>query len=239
MPTLKLLKSYKPLFIKRPKTRYQLITGGRGSAKSFHVSAFLLNLTYEPGHVILFTRWTLTSAHISIIPEYLEKIDLLNLEADFEITKTEIINKESGSRIVFRGIKTSQGTATANLKSIQGVTTWILDEAEEMHDEEAFDRIDLSIRHKTLPNRVICVMNPSNREHMLYKKFVEPQRSDTSYIHTTYLDNKHNLSESFLAAATLTKEVNEPRFRHIFMGCDLLSFFDLMTFEHSILSWTG
>jgi len=215
---MKLLKPYRPLFKKKPDTRYHFITGGRGSAKSFHVSAFLLNLTYEAGHVILFTRWTLVSAHISIIPEYLEKIDLLNLEADFEITKTEIVNKHSGSRIVFRGIKTSQGTATANLKSIQGVTTWVIDESEEFFDEDAFDRIDLSIRHKTLPNRVIMIMNPSNREHMLYSKFVEPKRADTTYIHTTYLDNAHNLSPSFLEQAERMKATNIVRYNHIFLG---------------------
>jgi len=213
-----LIKKYQPLFVNPPSTRYFFITGGRGSAKSFHVSTFLLNLTYEPGHVILFTRWTLTSAHISIIPEYLEKIDLLNLHADFEVSKTEIINKASGSRIVFRGIKTSQGTATANLKSIQGVTTWVLDEAEEMHDEEAVDRIDLSIRHKTLPNRVIMVMNPSAKTHMLYEKYVKVKRSDTTYIHTSYLDNKQNLSKSFLEQAERTKRLNPPRYKHIFLG---------------------
>jgi len=215
---MELISQYRPLFVEKPKTRYTFITGGRGSAKSFHVSTFLLNLTYQPGHVILFTRWTLTSAHISIIPEYLEKIDLLNLENDFEIKQTEIVNKASGSRIVFRGIKTSQGTATANLKSIQGVTTWVLDEAEEMHDEDAFDRIDLSIRHKSLPNRVIMVMNPSNREHMLFKKFAETKRADTTYIHTTYLDNAKNLSKSFIEQAERTKETNLLRYNHIFLG---------------------
>lgn len=215
---MNLLSSFKGLFNQPPSTRYFFLTGGRGSAKSFHVSTFLLNLTYEPGHVILFTRWTLVSAHISIIPEYLEKIDLLGLEDDFTITQQEIINKTSGSRIVFRGIKTSQGTATANLKSIQGVTTWVLDEAEEMHDEEAFDRIDLSIRHKDLPNRVIMVMNPSHRDHMLYKKFFDPKRDDTTYIHTTYKHNAHNLSESFIEAAERTKRTNYLRYEHIFLG---------------------
>lgn len=215
---MKLLKPYRPLFKKKPDTRYFLVTGSRGSAKSFHVAAFLLNLTYEPGHVILFTRWTLVSAHISIIPEYLEKIDLLNAEADFEVTKTEIVNKTSGSRIVFRGIKTSQGTATANLKSIQGVTTFVVDEMEELHDEDAFDRIDLSIRHKTLPNRVIMVMNPTSKHHMIYDKFVAQKRADTTYIHTTYLDNRHNLSQSFIDQAERAKRENLPRYQHLFLG---------------------
>src|SRR6056297_1168744 len=158
---MKILKKYQPLFHKNNKQRYYLITGGRGSAKSFHVSLFLVNLTYNTGHVILFTRWTMTSAHISIMPEFLEKIEMLNAEKDFKISQKEIINIRTGSRIIFRGIKTSQGTATANLKSIQGVTTWVLDEAEELVDENIFDKIDFSIRHPELTNRVVLILNPT------------------------------------------------------------------------------
>ena len=104
---MELISNYKPLFINPPPTRYFLVTGGRGSAKSFHVSTMLLNLTYEAGHIILFTRWTMTSAHISIIPEFLEKIERLNKFDDFIINQTEIVNKRTGSKIIFRGIKTS------------------------------------------------------------------------------------------------------------------------------------
>jgi phage terminase large subunit len=140
---MQILSNYKDLFRIEPLTRYHLVTGGRGSGKSFSISLFLLNLTYESGHVILFTRWTMVSAFISIIPEFIEKIELLNKEEDFEITQNEIVNKLTGSKILFKGIKTSQGTATASLKSISGVTTFLLDEAEELVDETVFDRIDL------------------------------------------------------------------------------------------------
>jgi hypothetical protein len=218
MESIKLLDKYQPLFYEEPKNRYFLITGGRGSGKSWTLSLFLLNLTYEEGHVILFTRWTLTSAFISIIPEFIDKIDLMNKAEDFEITQSEIINKATGSKILFRGIKTSQGTATANLKSIAGVTTFILDEAEELIDEDVFDRIDLSIRAVNKPNRVILVMNPSYKSHWIYSRFVKNPRNDTSYIHTTYLDNQNNLSPSFVAQAERTRTENLHRYNHLFLG---------------------
>ena len=47
---------------------------------------------------------------------------------------------------MFRGIKTSSGNQTAKLKSIQGITTFVCDEAEEWTNEEEFDKIMLSIR---------------------------------------------------------------------------------------------
>jgi phage terminase large subunit len=81
--------------------RYNVITGGRGSSKSFSVSVFLIMLTFEAGHKILFTRLTMVSANISIIPELVDKIDLLGLSEHFRITKTEIINTTSGSSILY------------------------------------------------------------------------------------------------------------------------------------------
>ena len=213
-----LLPAYRSLFVKSPNHRYYFITGGRGSGKSFHVAVFLLNLTYEAGHVILFTRWTLVSAEISIIPEFLEKIELLGRQGDFDIKEGVITNTKTGSKILFKGIKTSAGNQTANLKSIQGVTTWVLDEAEEVTSEDVFDKIDLSIRHKSLPNRTIMVMNPSYRGHFLYTKYAIANRPDTSYIHTTYRDNEANLSASFLAEAERTRQANLSRYNHVFQG---------------------
>ena len=218
MNEVKLLSQYRSLFINPPKSRYFVITGGRGSAKSFHVAIFLLNLTYEPNHVILFTRWTLTSANISIIPEFIEKIEMLNRVNDFEITSNEIINKRTGSKILFRGIKTSQGTATANLKSISGVTTFVVEEAEELIDMDVFDRIDLSVRAKDIPNRVLLIMNPAFKSHWVYERWIREKKPECSYIHTTYLDNKKNLSESFIEQAERVKKENFHRFEHLFLG---------------------
>lgn len=215
---IQLIEDYKPLFYEKPETRYFLITGGRGSGKSWTLALFLLNLTYEKGHVILFTRYTLVSAFISIIPEFLDKIEVMGKTQDFEVTQSEIINKLTGSKILFRGIKTSSGVNTANLKSIAGLSTWVIDEAEELTDPDVFDKVDLSIRAKDNFNRVILVMNPAYKSHWIYNDFVKKKRSDTTYIHTTYLDNKINLSDSFIQAAEKTKRENPARYEHLFLG---------------------
>ena len=218
MNGLELLDIYKPLFINPPATRYFLVTGSRGSGKSYTLNLFLLNLTYEEGHVILFTRWTMVSAFISIIPEFIDKIELLNKEDDFEITQNEIVNKKTGSKILFKGIKTSSGVNTANLKSIANVTTLVIEESEEITDQDVFDRIDLSVRDKNKPNRVILVMNPSYKSHWIYKRWVAKPKQDCTYIHTTYLHNRQNLSKSFLDAAERTKSENLHRYNHLFLG---------------------
>jgi len=216
---------YQSLF--QNETRYYIITGGRGSAKSFGVGTFASLLSFEANHKILFTRQTMTSAHLSIIPEFQEKIDLMQANEIFDVTKSEIINKKSKSEIIFRGLKTSSGDQTANLKSLQGVTTWILDEAEELTDEATFDKINLSIRQKGKQNRIILILNPSTKEHWIYQRFFEskgiPERfngikDDVTYIHTDYRDNIKHLDQSFIDEVLSIEKNNPKKYKHQILG---------------------
>jgi phage terminase large subunit len=183
-------------------------------------------LTFEAGHKILFTRLTMVSANISIIPELVDKIDLLGLSEHFRITKTEIINTTSGSSIIFMGIRSSNGDNTARLKSISGITTLIVEEAEELTDETLFDKVNLSIRNKGKQNRVILILNPATKTHWIYNKFFVEKGvkegyngivDDTCYIHTTYQDNKH-LSDDFINEIEQLKATNPEKFNHIVLG---------------------
>ena len=225
MHGLKLNKKY--LVFNKSYSRYFIVTGGRGSGKSFAVNSVLLLLTYQAGHTILFTRYTLRAASISIIPEFIEKLELLGVIDQFKITRDEIINKGNGSKIIFRGIKTSSGDQTANLKSLTGITTWVMDEAEELNDENIFDKIDLSVRNKIQENRVILILNPTTKEHFIYKRWFEDRgvaagsnitKEDTTYIHTTYLDNLENLSESYIKQIETMKVRRPNRYKHTIEG---------------------
>ena len=208
-------------------SRYFIVTGGRGSGKSFAINTILLLLTQEKGHIILFTRYTLRSASISIIPEFREKIDLLNLNSRFHVTKDEIVNLATGSKILFRGIKTSSGDQTANLKSLQGITTFVCDEAEELTDESIFDKIDLSVRQKGVDNRIILILNPTTKEHWIYRRFFERKgvesgtntsKDGVTYIHTTYKDNIENLSQSYINRIDEIKRHRPEKYRHQMLG---------------------
>ena len=216
---------YKPLFL--DESRYFIVTGGRGSSKSFSISTMILLLSYEAGHNILFTRYTMTSASTSIIPEMTEKIELLGLEGDFTVNRTEIVNNRTGNVIYFRGLKTGSGNQTAALKSLNGITTWILDEAEEMPDEKLFDKIDLSVRSKDAQNRVIMVLNPATKAHWIYNRFFASRGlmggenttvEDTTYIHTTYLDNVKHLDDTFVANIERMKQERPEEYRAQILG---------------------
>ena len=215
-----------------------MITGGRGSGKSFATSAFIERLTFEKKpddivHQILYTRYTMVSAHISIIPEMMEKIELDGTSKYFKSTRTDVVNKMTGSRIMFRGIKTSSGVQTAKLKSIHGITTFVCDEAEEWTNEQDFDKIMLSIRQKGIQNRIIIIMNPTDSNHFIYKKYIEnthklveidgvPVQISTHpnvlHIHTTYFDNLDHLSDEFLKEVRQMKENNPEKYAHTVIG---------------------
>lgn len=228
---------YYPLYQDKDKFII-LITGGRGSGKSFATSAFIERLTFEKKpddivHQILYTRYTMVSAHISIIPEMMEKIELDGTSKYFKSTRTDVVNKMTGSRIMFRGIKTSSGVQTAKLKSIHGITTFVCDEAEEWTNEQDFDKIMLSIRQKGIQNRIIIIMNPTDSNHFIYKKYIEnthklveidgvPVQISTHpnvlHIHTTYFDNLDHLSDEFLKEVRQMKENDPEKYAHTVIG---------------------
>jgi phage terminase large subunit len=209
---IKINPKYKPLYSDRQHFIF-LVTGGRGSAKSFNVATFTERLSFEKGHKILFSRYTMTSASLSVIPEFQQKIEMDGFSEYFDVTNADITNKFSQSEIMFRGIKTSSGNQTANLKSIQGLTTFIGDELEEWQSETDFETLVLSIRQAGIQNRVILIMNPSDAEHFIYKRYIEKTHRievidgvdvqmsthpDVLHIHTTYFDNEQHLADVFL-----------------------------------------
>ena len=216
---------YNPLF-KKGGTRYTLVTGGRGSGKSFAVSTALVNKTYDDGNTILFSRYTLVNAEVSIIPEFIDKIQRLRVANDFIQRGNEIINKRTGGRILFRGIKTSAGINTAALKSIPNLKMWVNDESEELVDEVLFDIIDLSIRAIDSDCNVWLVLNPPDINHFNFRRFFQQNgvsdvcnkiKGDITYIHTTYLDNPY-LPEEYRKLAEKCKEVDYEKYKNIWLG---------------------
>ena len=237
---------YYPLYTDTEKPII-LVTGGRGSGKSFCCSTFIERLTFEMQHVdgarrgerenlvhnILFSRYTMTSAELSVIPEFLEKVEADGTASFFRSTKQDVVNIKTGAKVMFRGIKTSSGNQTAKLKSIHGITTFVCDEAEEWQSEKEFSTIMYSIRQKGIQNRIIIIMNPTDKYHFIYRNYIQdthkivyfdgvPVQISTHpgvlHIHTTYLDNIDNLSAEFIRNAEYAKHFRPEEYAHTFMG---------------------
>ena len=241
---IKVYPVYYPLYLNNGKKMIVLVTGGRGSGKSFSVETFLERLTFEAvpsphddakllAHQILCARYTMVSADISVIPEFFEKIEMEGTQKYFRATKKDVINKQTGSHIMFRGIKTSSGNQTAKLKSIHGLTVFVCDEAEEWTSFDDFEKIMLSIRTLGIQNLIIIVMNPTDSNHFIYQHYIKDTHRieyfdgvpvqisthpDVLHIHTTYLDNIENLSPQFIENVESMKRTDPERYAHVVMG---------------------
>lgn len=236
---IKLSESYEPLFelleAANKNVDTVVITGGRNSQKSFASALFGCIGAKDYKYNILYTRYTLTSAQDSIIPDFTEKLDLLDCGKQFKITKDRITH-ESGAKIVFKGIKTSAGNQTASLKSLKGFNCWIYDEAEEHPDYDSWDKIQKSIRSNTQRNLSILLLNPTTKKHWIYEKFFEAKgieegfngiKDNILYIHTTYLDlereiipdNIFNDFEIKRKAYELDADSNDGKYyKHVILG---------------------
>ena len=208
---------YEPLFLPGGKDspRYKVITGGRGSGKSTAVSTAKVVDTYRDDYTTLYSRYTLVSAEVSVIPEYINKVQLLGKARHFRATKEAVINRVSGGKIYFRGILASSGNQTARLKSIPRLKCFLLDEAQELTSETEFDVIDLSIREKEAVNDIELVLNPSDIHHPFD---FNGRVDDTLYVHTDWRDNRANLHPSFIAKALECERENPDKYRNIYLG---------------------
>jgi phage terminase large subunit len=158
----------------------------------------------------------MTSAEKSIIPEFKNIASRLGLSHNFHYTQNMVKNKRNDSFVLFSGIKTSSGDQTANLKSIAGITTWVIEEGEDFTDEKAFNTIDDSIRSQKHQNRVIWIQNPTTKEHFIYDRMIAPANKQidvhgynvtvsalhgVEHIHSSYHIAKQYLEQSWLDKA--------------------------------------
>lgn len=162
-PRITFCRKYMPLFTRDMPCRYYVVTGGRGSGKSFAISTAVCADHCSAPYNTLYLRQTLVSANVSIIPEFFEKLQLMGLADTVTKSNNDIKNLYTGWHIYFRGIQTSRGSNEAQLKSIKRIGLALVDEAQELVDDAAFDRIDFTLRDKGLRNRVMLSLNPTHK----------------------------------------------------------------------------
>lgn len=222
---------YKPLFrlfddTFHPDIDTVIITGGRYSLKSYTVSIFALTSLINYGWNTLYTRFTNMSIIDSVKPEVSDKIDLLNMGGIVADTQSHI--EYNGNKISFKGIKTGSLGQTATLKSLSGFNLFVNDEAEELPDYKTFKKIFYSIRSIDKRNLTILILNPTTKEHWIYKEFFEKRglkggdnciKDNVMYIHSSYLDaDQSRIPKNILNDYLRLKEEDPKEYENIVMG---------------------
>jgi len=196
-----------------------IVTGGRGSGKTFSTIIFLIYLSFERGNNIFFTRWEMSNAEKSIIPSFLNILEVLGLTHHFKVTKNELINKKTGGIIRFAGLKASSTAASLdNLKGLDIFNIAVLDEAFQLQSADLFNALSLSIRRNDVQNRVIVLLNPGHTEHFIYKDYIEEPSDNINYIHTTFEHNKDNLPDDFFIEIEELRLKDYEKYRQVVLG---------------------
>ena len=103
----------------------------------------------------------------------------------------------------------------------------LISKKEDYTNEDTFDKRDLSVRQQGKHNRVILILNPTTKEHWIYQRFFQNEnvlaasntiKGNVTYVHTTYKDNKKNLSQSFLQRIYEMKRKRPDKYQHQILG---------------------
>jgi PBSX family phage terminase large subunit len=228
---IKISNKFKPLFKLlnsnyHPEVDTVIITGGRYSLKSYSVSILALIAMVDYSWNILYTRFTNSTITDSVKPEVSDKIELLGYQDKVKDTESHIETKNN--RIAFKGIKPGQKSQTANLKSLSGFNCFINDEAEELPDYKTFKKIFYSIRDTEKRNLSILILNPTDKEHWIFKEFFEKKGieggdncivDNVMYIHSSYLDCNFSLMPKNILADYERMKIDDPDgYENIVMG---------------------
>lgn len=182
-----------------------VLTGGRGSGKSIAVEVDSHTRGSEFGHCTYYTRYTNETLETTVKADFDKVLNLVPIRCKFQSNKIEY---PSGGLIKFKGLKAGSNSQTAKGKGISMFNVQVVEEAEEHPSLAEFDKMKLSLRRKDLPNYSILLLNPTSKEHWIYKEFFEDRGvnggtnaiiDEVCYIHTTYLDvdREHHTEENW------------------------------------------
>lgn len=193
------------------KGRYIDLWGGRGRGGSYFATDYCLALLtgrpYFRGYLV---RQTFRDIRDSLFRDLKDRIAESGIPASyFHIQENEmrILYIPTGNMVSAKGVK-SDGSRTANLKSLAGATHVFIEEADELNEED-FDQLDVSIRTDKIKTiQIIRVFNPPGKRHWIWRDYqlsddpnhpgyfratVKPEAGILS-IFGTYRDNVDNLN---------------------------------------------
>ena len=215
-------KYYKPILISRH--RYNVLFGGRSSAKSDTACQKMINLCREEvGFKGVAIRKVYNTLKDSCYSKLVSIINRNGWENEFYCIKSplEITHISSGRKIIFRGLDEAE-----KIKSLDDPTVIWIEEALEITSDD-FVKVDTSIRssnQETL-KQMIITFNPENEEHWINKRFfphksqyekedgshtfIKSREPNTLLLHTTYKHNDFCVGEDIKTITRLKNAYGE------------------------------
>ncbi|MGN1369951.1 MAG: PBSX family phage terminase large subunit [Aristaeellaceae bacterium] len=181
----------------RFRGRYRVCKGSRASKKSkttaLWYAIFLNKKGYENANLVVFrkTYRTIKDSCFTELQWALERIGVLH-EWNITMSPLEMTRKETGQKILFRGLDDPLKVTSITVKHGSLCWAW-LEEAYEVMSEDDFNVLDESIRGECPPplfKQWTITFNPWNEHHWLKKRFFDNPNSDTLAMTTNYMCNE-------------------------------------------------
>jgi phage terminase large subunit len=164
-----------------PKTRYRVLYGGRGGAKSWAVARALLIKAAKTPLRILCAREFQTSIRDSVHKLLCDQIVALEMTSFFEITQNALRGK-NGSEFAFVGLKNN----IANVKSYEGIDICWVEEAQTV-SRNSWNILIPTIRKES--SEIWITFNPELETDETYQRFVAKPPSDAVVQKINWSDN--------------------------------------------------
>lgn len=205
----------------RFKGRYKAVKGSRASKKSSTQSLKVITEIIEnPNINWLVVRKVERTLRDSCYAQLKWAIHRLKVDNFFKCSTSplEITYKPTGQKILFRGLDDPLKVTSITVEVGALCRLWV-EEAYEIMSEDAFNRLDESIRGQ-LPNgmyhQVVLTFNPWSDRHWLKKRFFDEPSENVLALTTNYMCNEF-LGESDLALFEEMKK-NPRRYRTAGLG---------------------
>lgn len=205
----------------RFKGRYKAVKGSRASKKSSTQSLKVITEIIENHNINwLVVRKVERTLRDSCYAQLKWAIHRLKVDNFFKCSTSplEITYKPTGQKILFRGLDDPLKVTSITVEVGSLCRLWI-EEAYEITSEDAFDRLDESIRGqlpKGMYHQVVLTFNPWSDRHWLKKRFFDEPSKNVLAMTTNYMCNEF-LSEADLVLFEEMKK-NPRRYRTAGLG---------------------
>lgn len=205
----------------RFKGRYKAVKGSRASKKSStQALKAIIEIVENPTVNWLVVRKVERTLRDSCFAQLKWAIHRLQLDRYFKCSTSplEITYVPTGQKILFRGLDDPLKVTSITVEVGSLCRLWV-EEAYEITSEEAFDRLDESIRGqlpKGMYHQVVLTFNPWSDRHWLKKRFFDEPSENVLAMTTNYLCNEF-LSDSDLVLFEEMKK-NPRRYRTAGLG---------------------
>jgi hypothetical protein len=196
-------------FLVSAKSRYKILYGGRGAAKSETIAKCLLALGYQNPIGILCAREIQNTIKDSVHKLLAAKIKELGLEHFYAVTETDI-RGANGSFFVFKGLRSNIG----EIKSLFGIKYCWVEEAH-LVKKETWEILEPTIREND--SEIWISFNTGSDSDYVYEEFVVKPREDAICVKINYYDNPW-FPDVLRKDMERDKKHNPERYNHVWLG---------------------